>query len=122
MPDLKIDPTTGDLFITPDGKLALTNDVTGESLCQLIRIKLRMVLGEWFMDNTLGIDYFGQVFVKHPDLTKIQSMFKSVILSTPGVSGLIAYTQTLNTATRALTITATIKADTGNLVPIVVSF
>lgn len=112
MPDWKLDPITGDVTN------ALTNDATGETTAQLVRCRLHMFLGEWFLDNTIGVDYIGKVFIKSPNLGQIAALLRGAILGTPGVLSLLSYSQSLNTATRKLTVTCSIKDDLNNIITI----
>jgi hypothetical protein len=113
MPDLKLDPLVGDLFVAADGRAALTDDASGETTAQHVRIRLRMFKGEWFLNKALGIDYIGQVFVKNPNMAAIASIFKNTILGTPGVSSIVTYNQTFNPATRSLLVVTTILTTSG---------
>jgi hypothetical protein len=116
MPDLRLN-AAGDLDVT-NGVLSLTNDANGETTAQRVRTRLRLFKGEWFLDNTQGIDYFGQALVKNPDLAAVQSLIKNAILTTPGVLSIIAYTQALDPKTRVLAVSCTIQNDTGNILTV----
>jgi len=84
----------GDLQIV-DGK---------EAILQNILQRLRIYLGEWFMDNTKGIDYFNQILVKNPQQSKIDAIIINQILSVPGVTLLTNYSFSTNFVTRVLLI------------------
>jgi hypothetical protein len=91
--DLSLDLPTRDLLVI-DNDLVLTSDVDPNgtnSILQDILQRLRLFLGEWFLDNTQGVPYFQQVFVKNPQMSKIEAIFIEVILSTSGVDSLIEY-------------------------------
>jgi hypothetical protein len=118
MPDLKLDPVTWDVFQGPDGGGVLTDDASGETVWQRVMFRLRMLEGEWFLDNRLGIDYLGQVWVKNPDLAAIATKLKATILDTPGVAAIASYKQTFDPAARRLTVNCTFTDDLGNLLTI----
>lgn len=116
MPDLKLDPATGDLYLAASGDLALTDDASGETTQQLIRVALKSILGEWFLDTRRGIDYFGLVWLKNPNLAAIQATFKDAILGVPGVAAITSYNQIFDRQARSLSVTGTVQTATGAVV------
>ena len=50
-----------------------------------------MFLGEWFLDKSQGVPYYQHVFVKNFDPVIIDSIFKRVILTTPGILELLTF-------------------------------
>ncbi len=80
---------------TPDGDVALTTVnnkkritiVTDPSQATAIKLADRFSLwrGEWFLDTREGVPYLQTVFRKNPDLNAIRSLFRFVILTTPGI-------------------------------------
>ncbi len=117
MPDLKLDPSTWDLDLSGSA-LHLTDDTTGETVAQAVAMRLQLFRGEWFLDNRLGIDYFGQVLIKAPSLSDIEAIMRQAILATPGVSAITSYSQTLDRAARSLAISTTIQATNGTSITI----
>lgn len=113
MPDLKLDPVTGDLYLGPNLDLALTDDASGETTAQLIKIALRTFLGEWFLDTRRGWDLKGLVFVKNPDLAAIEAAARDAILSVPTVAGIVSYTQSFDRANRRLTVSGVVQEASG---------
>ncbi len=78
--------TTGnDFAFTANGRLQLETD---EVIAAAIKLKHRLafVLGEWFLDQRLGVPYFDVVFVKNPDIEVIRRMFRRIILSCPPIA------------------------------------
>lgn len=100
---LLIDPTTGDLDIRQH-RLRLTSDL-GTYVAQRIAQRCKLFLAEWYLNVRKGLPFFRDILVKDPDLDLVQSIFAEVILTTSGVAQLTMYTQTLDVATRALSIT-----------------
>lgn len=97
MTDIQLD-NTGDIDIS-DYTMSLTYDLT-ESVKQRISIKLKFFKGEYFLDTTIGIPYFQQVFVKGVNKGVIDSIFKNAISRTDGVDKILFYTSTLNNSLR----------------------
>lgn len=69
---------------------------------QQIRSRLLFYLGEWFLDATGGVDYFGIVFVKPVNLSLIESELKSTIINTDGVLELNEFELDYDSTTRKL--------------------
>jgi hypothetical protein len=105
-------PDVGDLMLT-DGQITLTPDLK-TAVAQHIAIRLRMFFGEWFLDARQGVPYFELILVKNPDLGRINSIFRSVIVETPGVAVVDRMTLALDSATRILTVSdLQIRLDNG---------
>lgn len=109
MSDLAID-TSGDIKVT-DGDVTLTSGI--EAIRQHVEIRLRSFAGEWFLDERIGVPYFGNVFRKNPDLTVLNAIFTKAILDTPGVNSLQSLT--FNLVGRQLNITFSALTDEGVL-------
>ncbi len=105
--DLALD-TDGDLLIT-DGDLSL---LTGtDAITQHLRVRLRFFLGEWFIDQRIGIPFYESVLVKQPNLDVIRSIFREAIAETPGVLQIPRLDLSFDSVNRKLTIDTTIIVD-----------
>lgn len=83
MSDLTMDIATNDLLVT-NGDLSL---VTGDdAIEQDLQQTLQVWLGEWFLDNTVGIPYRQQILVKNPNMDLVQA---DLINAATNVSGVI---------------------------------
>jgi hypothetical protein len=72
--------TNGDLLISL-GKLIPETDPVVSAAIKL-KHRLRLVLGEWFLDTRVGVPYFDAVYgVKNPDLELIRRLIRRIILS-----------------------------------------
>lgn len=109
--DLLLD-TNGDLDMTT-GLLTLVEGV--DAIAQHIRTRLRLFVGEWFLDTRAGTPYYEIILVKNPDMTAIAAALRKVIGETPGVISIVSYAQTVNRTTRALTVTFTVMVEDGPL-------
>ena len=67
MKDLLLDKD-GDLYLTPNGDISLTDSVR-----QAILIRLRWFLGEWIFNS--------QILIKNPSTAVIEQLFRQQILS-----------------------------------------
>ena len=113
MPDLKLEPATWDLDLS-NSAINLTDDASGETATQAVGVRLKLILGEWFLDTRIGMDYFGTAFVKNPNLAAIEAMIQAAILDTPGIARIVSYSQVFDRAGRQLTVTCTLLDDEGN--------
>jgi len=80
------------LLLNSDGELDLEKGLrlTPDLLTyvtQKLRQRFRFFLGEWFIDQRLGIPYFEKVFISNPDVPLLATLFRKVVLGTVGVSG-----------------------------------
>lgn len=97
--DLALDPVTWRLKVPLEW-------VTGaDAVAQRIGIRIRIFYGEWFLDQSEGVPYIESILVAGPDLTLIESIFRKVVETCPGVARLHSFKMDLDEATRTLTIT-----------------
>lgn len=73
----------GDLRLVGGNLVFLTDGVS--YLAQKIAIRFRRFVGEWFLDRREGIPFYRYVLLKNPNLDVVRSLFRRVLLSTPGV-------------------------------------
>ncbi len=92
-------PTVVDDWDFSTGDLVL---LTGSAaVAQQLKIRLRMFLGEWFLDTRTGMPYFQSILVKNPNFAAIKSIFREAIVTTPGVSDVGDITLTLDSSRQA---------------------
>ena len=99
--DWKLD-SNGDLD-TENGDIAFVTGV--DAIAQHCSIRLSVFLGEYWLNKNIGIDYFGKILVKNPNLAVVQSIFRRTIQTTPGVIAILSFSMDLNKTTRTLTVT-----------------
>lgn len=80
MLDILLD-SGGDLKVSETGDISLT-----ESVRQAIIIRLRWFLGEWRLGPLNGLDYWGTVLVKNPNLVKIRQAIRNEIMTVKEVT------------------------------------
>lgn len=81
--DILLDPATGDLLIE-NGDLVL-----GASIQQAVNIAIKFVLGEWFLDRSLGFPWFEIVFADRPNRGHIIAAIRRTIESVPGIRAVL---------------------------------
>lgn len=91
--------SSGDIDIQ-SGQLVLIEGQ--EEIRQHLEQRLRTFLGEWFLDQSIGLPYFDDILKKNVIASEVESIFINEILSTPGVVRLIEFTLDLDKAQRAL--------------------
>ena len=69
----------GDLVVT-QGKTALVDSTT-----QRVATRLRMLLGEWFLDTSDGTPYLQDILVKGARLDLVRAAFDARVRGTEGV-------------------------------------
>lgn len=114
----KSSPTYND-FLIIDGDLAMTSDVQANSptnpVLQDILQRLRFFYGEWFLDNTKGVQWFEQILVKNPDRSKIDLILLNTIMDTPGVQTVTSYSFEPNMSARTCSITFSALTTSGRV-------
>lgn len=83
-------------LVIPPGDIELSEPVNGkrsvmlvsgpEYVKQKIASRLRFFLGEWFLDQRLGVPYFRDVLGQNPQIEVIRSILRQVILSVQEVT------------------------------------
>lgn len=100
--DLQIDPDTRDLILA-NGDLVLVKD--GAAIRQEAQIRMGFFLGEWFLDQTQGVPYFQDIFVKAPNLSAIKTVLSDEVLKTVGISSLTSMLLDHDASARTLRVT-----------------
>ena len=101
MTDIRQD-VDGDIYLV-NNRLDFINGA--DEVVQLLRQRLRTFLAEWFLDTTIGVPYFQEIFKKNPSPVSVEAAFKNEILNTPGVLELSEFELDIDTASRHLTVT-----------------
>ncbi len=105
----------GDLDLST-GNLVVVTDPDVETAIRLTN-RFRSNKGEWFLDQRIGVDYFGRILgVKNPDLLSIQRYLTKIVLACPGVVEVESLDVSLDNASRELTATIKARTQSGALV------
>lgn len=97
--DLYLDTTGHDLEV--DGlDLRLVAGV--DEVIQHLKVGLKLLTGEWYLDDLAGMPYFRELFVDAPNSRAIETIFRQEILGDPDVERLAEFSLALDRATRHL--------------------
>ena len=92
----------GDILIE-NGDLSL---LTGfDAIEQHLKQRLKTFYGEWFLNKKVGVPYFEQVFVKNYNANILDSVFKKIIIETPGIIQLLEFSLEIDSSDRELYLT-----------------
>lgn len=112
MIDLKLDTTTHDLVIEK-GDLSLVK--AGNEVAQNLKERLLFILGEWFLDTTVGIPYFESIWIKNPNPDLVDDIFKSAIQETDDVIELLEFSSSFDTQQRKYSVSFKVNTTFGEL-------
>ena len=88
---------------------------TPETVAQAVVTRLKLWLGEWFIDQTEGTPYQQAALGKHTRAS-IEPAMRSRILETEGVTSIEEFDLSIDPDDRKATINATINTDYGQVV------
>lgn len=105
----------------PPGDLQVVNGrfVRAEGLAivrQRLAARFDFFLGEWFLDTLEGVPYYRDVFGANPSLDTIRSIFRQVILTTPGVLSIRRFDLVFDSPSRTLRFNFEAIAQGGSIV------
>lgn len=110
--DIALSAASHDLLLV-DGDLKLIDNA--ERIAQQIKITLKFMLGEWFLDTSKGVPYLEYVLIKNPNMNHIRAIFREKILDVPDVIKLNSLDLTLDRKSRALTVSFEAETSAGLL-------
>jgi hypothetical protein len=101
-----LDPTTWDLTLDETGDLALVRD--GYEVAQHLRQRLNFFEGEWAWDLRAGVPWYQEILGARRFSTSFdnrvyaESILKTEILETSGVTRLVSFSYELDSPNRAV--------------------
>lgn len=112
MIDISLDNKTGDLVFGETLRgAALSFVVSGPAVVQRVTIRLKSMLGEWFLDRTYGLPWFDSILVKQPDISLIVSLVRREMVKVPGVDKINYIDAQFDQAERTLVLTVDFESD-----------
>lgn len=100
----------------------LRNYASGsEAAIQRMKCRLRVVLGEWFLDTTEGVPWWQvdtstvrPIMGAPRDLRYAESVIKACILGTDGIASLVSFSSSFDTKTRKWSVSAKVITTDGD--------
>lgn len=118
--DLLLDTNTGDMIYV-NGECPVTQR-TADVVAQRLRITLYTFLGEWFLDTTVGVPYFQQIFGKLRSKASVDLIFQQIITTDPDVIEILTFESTLDKTARGYSMTFQVRvADNTASLPITIN-
>lgn len=112
--DLRFDPTSGDLALTPDGTdIAFTRGA--EAIAQGARLRFALGAGEWFLNTSEGIPYLQSILVMGARLTDLRVIFRRALALVPGVATVESLSLQKTAQTRRLAVNWRVRAVDGSI-------
>ena len=109
---LALDPSTHDLIKPVGGGVSRVSE--GRYSVQAVKSRLKTILGEWALDESLGWLNFDD-FVRDYDLFDIETRARVIILETQGVNSIVEMTSEVSSRVLTLTFKATTDYGTFDL-------
>ena len=109
MINLQLD-SSGDIFTRNYGLARISGN---EQMAQRISTRLKLLLGEWFLDTGQGVPWFERILVKSPNRAIVQGVLKRTIIQTPGVNELVSFDIRENTVSRKIVVSFAVTTNNG---------
>jgi hypothetical protein len=84
-----------------------------EQVRQQLLIKLKLWVGEWFLDTEFGTPYLQQILGKQLTLSGAIASIRKSILEVDGVRKIVSFDYIFNNATRTLTVDFSVETPYG---------
>jgi hypothetical protein len=117
-----------DLLLDASGDLVFVNGAspvtqhTADVVAQRLRITLYTFYGEWFLNSSVGVPYFQQVFGKLRNKNSVDLLFQDIIRNDPDVIEIIVFDSTLAAAGREYEMTFQVRvSDNTESLPITIN-
>ena len=112
MINLQLDEN-GDIFIRNYGLARISGN---DKIAQRISTRLKLLLGEWFLDTGAGVPWFDQILIKNPNRAIVQGALKRAILQTPKVNELLRFDITEDSVNRKVMVNFAVTVNGGSVV------
>ncbi len=117
--DLLLNTDTNDLVFV-NGKCPVTQLLT-DIVVQRLKVTLYTFLGEWFLDTTIGVPYFQQIFGKIRSKATVDLIFQRIISADPDVIEILTFESTISSSGRGYSMTFQVRvADNTASLPITI--
>lgn len=113
--DVRIDADDDDLYVGPNGP-----EVWGGPLAirQLVLIRIRLFLNEWFYNKDAGFPWFQEFLGKKYDQQLLQQRLTETIMATPGIVAVLTLECEFDPTERKATGRATLQCAFGDTIAV----
>lgn len=101
--DILLDRDTHDIVFV-NGATPVTQE-SRVVVAQRLKITLSTFLGEWFLDQDIGVPYFQRIFGKQRSQNAVDAIFQQQILDSVGVVQILSYDSVMSDGLRTLSFT-----------------
>ena len=109
MKDLALGTLSHDIVVD-NGDLLIVDSVP-----QHVKQRILTILGEWFLDLSIGLPWFDEILGKGTELTLVEALLKQTITDTPGVRELVSFrVEASQTSERTALVSFTITLSNGD--------
>jgi len=106
--DIAIDNYTNDVAYE-NGRIKYT--INADEVLQRVRTCLRRIEGEWFLDTNAGVPYFNGEMLGGKDVEYVKLVLRKEILRIVGVKEIQTIDIAMNSTTKHVSVSITIKID-----------
>lgn len=110
--DLKL--RNRDIVVTPTGDIDISDEKT-EVARQWVSVRLKTLLGEWFLDTSQGIDWIN-ILSQKGNRTLVDTVIQRTIVETRFVTRLVSYTSTQQTGSFRYSVSFRAEVETGEII------
>lgn len=111
MIDLALD-SSHDIYLT-DYEPTMSAGI--DQVRQRLLVRLKLFMGEWYLDEEAGLPYYKDVLTASPKLALVEAVFRKEILSLPEIEALTAFEMTYDGSARQLGIDFTAISSEGEV-------
>jgi len=112
--DLALHRVSHDMLFHPVGdKYEIWHIGGADKVAQQIKINLLTFLGEWFLDNTLGVPYLEEILIKNPRIPSVETILRNHISGVPNVTRITRFGLGWDRKARTLSVEFACDTDLG---------
>lgn len=105
--------SNGERLISSGANYAFADGIA--AVDQGIRCRVSLLLGEYWLDESLGVPWLQEVLVKNPQAIVVKSVIGAAISDTPDVQNVTAFEFAIDAATRRGTVSYTAFTTAGTV-------
>lgn len=106
--------TAGGDWVVTNNSIALVEDQY--AVAQSVEATLNTQKGEWFLDDSFGVQYRDQIWVKAPDLGVVAALLLAAVRSVQGIIRIVDYDLDFDSPNRQLEVTIIAQSIWGEIV------